>query len=723
MHIDDSVLVLEVHKQDTHLKMSIFEHKDIAQTLRHYSQLAFSPAGVNKLSLEIKTILNKADKNGVLEDESVAELKKTGGLLWSHLFTRQVKERLRASSIRNLILSLDDELLGFPWELAFDGDDFICLKFNLGRLVRTKAHEASPVYRSFNSSPRMLILANPTNDLKSAYLEGLHIKNRFERRHTEIRIDFKSTHIDTLFVKKNLRDYDIVHFAGHSEHDRGQAKNSGWVLNDGRFSVQDIFAMTEEKEMPALIFSNSCYSASSEEASHNLASAFLFSGVRHYIGTIRKIEDSVSLIFANEFYSHLISGIPVGESLRLARVKIIKRFGINAVSWASYLLYGDSNFIMFRGKHKQSKKPLISKQGLTRIKKSLPWVTTFAAISFAGYLIYMLMQSINPGSNFLFLKANNYLKGGKNQEAVSIAVELIKKDPSFLGAYTLLAKAYERQGKREEAIKCYFDYAIASEEKKDTRNQVSAYNAIGWLYQAMGDYPKALEFYNNALAAARENKDAFGEAVALRKLGVWHLDKGDYDKSLELLTKSSEINRENQHLKCHKYNLACDYFDIGIIFANKDDYKAAKEFYGKSAKLFTKLKLDNELSDCYFNLGEMYLFEKQYQKALAYYNRGLKLDQAQANLPSLASDYDMLGELYTEMGKFDEAEKFFEESLRISRSINAPLELASASLNLGLLYKEKGYRNKSREYLRLAQEIYSRIDTPDYQEIKKLYLE
>ena len=209
----------------------------------------------------------------------------------------------------------------------------------------------------------------------------------------------------------------------------------------------------------------------------------------------------------------------------------------------------------------------------------------------------------------------------------------------------------------------------------------------------------------------------------MRKLAVWYIDKEDYERALELLMKSSEINRERQHIQGHRYNLACDYFDIGLVFVNKDDFTTAKEFYDKSLLLFEKLQLKSEFSDYYFNLGEIYMFEKQYQKALDCYMKGLRIDQQQGNKPNIASDYNMIGELYIEMGNFDEAERFFDQSILVCKQINIRLELASAYYDLGLLYKQRGRKNKAREYFRQAQEIYCMIDTHDYEAVKKELLE
>ncbi len=721
---EGGTLILEVFKQNETLKMSAFEQEALASTIRHYSSIPVSFPQIEKLCHEIVLILNKTDKKGILEPYSFLRLKKTGQMLWDHLFTKSIKDKLRSSSGCGLILSLDEELISIPWELLYDGQDFLCLKFSLGRLVRTDQQAgAMPNYRSSENTLKMLVLANPTNDLKAAYLEGIEIKNQFDRKKSQVSVDFKSTHIDTLYVKKNLRDYDIVHFAGHCEYDERHAKKSGWLLNDGRFTVQDIISMGESFPLPGLVFSNACYSAKTAESlmhldyqakTYNLASAFLFSGVRHYIGTIRKVEDSVSSSFAREFYAFLIRGKTVGEALRQARLVLAAKYGANAVSWANYLLYGDANFVLFKPKHKAAK----VEKNKVYLKKMFIGISFLGITLLLGIFLYTRLPGYSPKDYYLVNKARSFLRAGKNQESLETLQQVLQKAPGYLGAYPLLGESYQRQGKRSQALQCYFEYALNSEKRSDKKNLAAAYINIGWVYYLLGQYPKALDFYNQAFAVARENRDFIQEAVASRKLAVWYIDQGDYDRALEFLTKSSAINYERQYIPECRYNLACDYFDIGLVFANKDDYKSAREFYHKSQLLFEKMRLKNELSDCYFNAGEMYLFEKKYQKALVYYSQGIEIDKRLSNLPSLACDYEMMGDLYWEMGKSDKAEEYYLKAIAICQKIEAPLELASASFSLGKLYKQKEWFNKAREYFRTAQEVYRRLNHPGYQEVR-----
>ena len=721
-------LVLEILKQDKILKMSLFEQREMASTLRHYSQCQVNFPEIDRLCQEVVFILNKAGEKSASEPDLIKGLRKAGQLLWDHLITRSVKTRLKSSQISDLILCLDEELINIPWELLYDGGNFVCLNFNLGRVVRTKKQASIVQYRSSSSVLRMMILANPTNDLKSAYLEGINIRNQFDRKKNNVRIDFKSTNIDKLFVKKNLHDYDIVHFAGHCEFAQDNPRSTGWVLSDGKFSVSDILALGSTEPLPSLVFSNACYSAKFtpylidndyQEKNYSLAQAFLFSGVRHYIGAIRKIEDPISLSFSKEFYSQLISGKPVGECIKAGRLKLIKEYGITNIAWASYLLYGDPNYALFRA---AAKAPKPKSWKITLNKKRFAQLSLTAVAVSVCIGLYLWLPTVNPSSYILFLRAQRSFQKGDNKAAVSLSSRVIDKDQFFLAAYPLLAEAYFRQGDRDNALKYYFDYIRFSEKKGNKHNLVSSYIQIGWFYHLQGDYQKAFDFYNKAVALSRENNDKLNEAVALRKLAVYYIDKSDYDRALELLTKSSEINRSRMELYEYRYNLACDYFDIALVFSNKDDFEAAKEFYQKSGRMFEKLKLKNELSDYYFNLGEICLFEKQYQKALDFYISGLKIDEKQGNKMNLGSDYNMIGELYVEMDNLAEAEKYFTLAAQSSREIRMQPELANAYYNLALVYKKRGKKNRAREYFRLAQEIYSVINRSSYEEAKQQLL-
>ncbi|MDD5669127.1 MAG: tetratricopeptide repeat protein [Candidatus Omnitrophica bacterium] len=718
-------LIWEIVQLDSSLKMSVFEDSGCA-SIRHYSQCTISRSYLNRLCGDINDALAKANNSGSLETGAFEGFKKNCLLLWDHLVTKSVKEKLKNSVSDSLVLILDEELLHVPWELLYTGDDFISLKFNLGRLVRTRFGEPGKTYRGYSHKLRMLIIANPTGDLSSSYSEGLYIKKSLEKKHRMLHVDFKSTRVDSMFIKKNIRDYDMVHFAGHCEYDAEKPEYSGWVLSDGRFSSRDIAELGDN--FPSLIFAHSCHSAGALDGvsaadihknTHGLASSFLCAGVRHYIGSVRKIEDTVGSGFAREFYRQAMGGKTVGESVRLSRLHLTRQYGASSIFWAGYVLYGNPSAGLGIPCTRKSPRMMgFPSLVLTRWKRLCIAVCVPFFIALAAYF-FLPAMTMRPGTYAQFLGARASFRSGENENVVRICENIIFRDAMFLPAYPLLAQALQRMGKSDEALKYYFQFVLYCQRKNDVNLLAESYVNIGWLYHGRGEYEKAKEFYQNALSISGKHNDKLHEAAALRKLAVWYMDKGEDNRALELLTKSSEINRERINAPGHRYNLACDYFDLGLVFSNKDDYTAAREFYSKSLALFQKMKRTDELSDYYFNLGEIYLFENNYEKALQNYMKGLKIDSLQGNRPSIASDYVMIGELYFEMGNAEIAGEYFRKAESLADEIGAPVELASAYYNLGLLYKSKSAENKAREYFRLAQEIYRPMGIPDYEEVKK----
>ncbi len=67
----------------------------------------------------------------------VQELRRIGGLIFSHLLTEPVRTRLRTAEPCDLYLRLDEHLIQVPWELGFDGEHFLATKFRIGRQVIT----------------------------------------------------------------------------------------------------------------------------------------------------------------------------------------------------------------------------------------------------------------------------------------------------------------------------------------------------------------------------------------------------------------------------------------------------------------------------------------------------------------------------------------------------------------------------------------------------------
>ncbi|MFC1657882.1 CHAT domain-containing protein [Candidatus Omnitrophota bacterium] len=722
--------ILEITCQNKQLSMSLYEKEQVS-TLKTISTLSVDFARIGRINNEIIAIINKANQRRLPDDNSIVELQKNTRLLYELLLTRQVKNRLSSLGSINLLLSLDERLITLPWELLFDGKDFLCLKFDLGRSIRTQAFPLQPQRPIITGKPKMLILVNPTGDLRSAYREGLYIKEHLSRN-DNISVDFKSQEIDSAYLCKNLHIYDIVHFAGHCEYDTRNPEESGWVLSDGIICARDFLALGESTGLPSIVFVNACESARTasnlintdmQNNIYGLGQAFLFVGARHYIGSYWNIEDGASQEFAEEFYNQIASGCSVGQAIRLARLRLFKRKGISTIAWAGYVLYGDPAFVMLSSVSKSALAKMRFEPRIPKITKRRAAILglVLAAIAFSFALVKIL-PAFNPQASFLYSQAEELYAQGKNSKVISLLSRIISGDSQYLPAWKLRGDMYFRLGRFSDALADYFDYARISEKSGQYKHLASAYIKIGWIYHMCGDYQKSQEFYQKAFNLSRKHEDKLNEADAMARLAVWHIDKGDNEAAFSLLMKSSEINRQRSSDIEHRFNLACDYFNIGFLYTERDDYAAAKEFYRKSEDIFQGLGEIPELSDYYFNMGEIALFEKRYDSALEFYQKGLALDEQLGHKFNLSSDYWMLGEFYWETGKLNRAESYFKQGILACQEINNYPVLAGIYYDLGLMYKEIGQSQKAKNFLSLALKLYKNIDTPDYQEVQKEYL-
>ncbi len=156
-----------------------------------------------------------------------------------------------------------------------------------------------------------------------------------------------------------LQEYDVVHFAGHSEYDPAAPHKSGWRLHEGLLTAAELSKLTRP---PLLVFSNSCQAGTTaaweggyryEGQAFGIGSAFLLAGVQNYIGTFWVVHDEESVGFALSFYRSLAAGQTLGASLQQARQATLTQSQGQGLTWASYMLYGNPTTSLLPGHNAQ----------------------------------------------------------------------------------------------------------------------------------------------------------------------------------------------------------------------------------------------------------------------------------------------------------------------------------------------------------------------------------
>ena len=348
------------HREKTRLTFTVFGDRlacTVAQeTLSHKCLVPYDAERVAEATRTIVGTLARGNRARTLSDANLRDLQGAGEELWRMLIPEPVRDDLEGHDGSPLLLELDDALVPVPWELIYDGNQFLCRRFEIGRAVSTSQPSRAAPARKITTPPAKLlvVLSNPRGDLPDVDAEGPAILEELEG-HSQVKARLVvGRNVD--YVRRELKDFDLIHYAGHADHVPHDPEASGWHLSDGKLPAREIANLAGGRPMPLLVFSNACQSShagipaiaagpADARSVFGLANAFLVSGVKYYIGTQWEVVDGASRTFARAFWAALVRGHSVGGAVRRARERVLTQDGESDLGWASYVLYGDPEFV------------------------------------------------------------------------------------------------------------------------------------------------------------------------------------------------------------------------------------------------------------------------------------------------------------------------------------------------------------------------------------------
>jgi len=362
----DNTLYLEIYKDQSVINISLHKSKAAIWTYKTVvlDHDKYTQQHIDKRCTQMIDALNRCTIKAEKKEDALNEIKSLGNILSDELLPATIKQKLIDSDATYLLLFIDDHLVHIPWELMCIGDQFLCERFCMGRIVKTRQDIIESEERPLHTPVKMWIVADPKNDLAFARQEGKYIRDYIDDINTEneklvINAEF-NTRVDSSELKEKIRHFDMIHYTGHSFYDPKAPENSGWKLTTNYFTAKEIVKMSGT-QMPQFIFSNACQSARTdkwetdhliEKGSYGLANSFMLSGVKHYIGTSWDINDGAGSEFTVEFYRQLFNGETIGRSMNEARKMLMDPDDFD-ICWASYVLYGDPRVRYFNAENDQ----------------------------------------------------------------------------------------------------------------------------------------------------------------------------------------------------------------------------------------------------------------------------------------------------------------------------------------------------------------------------------
>ncbi len=318
--------------------------------------------------------------------------KEAGQLLERMLIPGEFRSHL-ASNVP-LVFMLDNKSAQIHWEMVAqshtdDANCFLALGRSLTRQIRSDYAPPPEPPAANRRVLRVLIVADPAEDapLKGARDEGFKISELFQvfNREMEKKAPGIARHVDVTYLigpqeatrlnvikELTLRNYDVLHFAGHCFYDEKEPGKSGWIFSDGKtLSARELSSIDR---VPRFVFSNACESGRvadtevkhSVELAPSFAEAFFHSGVANFICTAWPVDDLAASLFALKLYGTLLgiempgdeirieeafvpdqfSPMPIYKAMRAAR-QAVSEIPNGRKTWGAYQHYGNPYYRFF----------------------------------------------------------------------------------------------------------------------------------------------------------------------------------------------------------------------------------------------------------------------------------------------------------------------------------------------------------------------------------------
>jgi CHAT domain-containing protein len=257
-----------------------------------------------------------------------------------------------------LQLCLDENTRLLPWELAFDGEDFLCTRYEVARISAIKDPKFQSDSNIYHHGRALVIGCNYYSEDREDDLTSLEycdreaeqVSGRLEKLgfSVALAVDENATKENVLaFLKEGV---DVFHFTGHAGFNKTLAHDeSGKLcLYDEDVTTRDLEKAFSRNGAPLLSFMNGCesgrekYIASAWEPHKGMASAFLDHGAGVFVGTFWPVDDRPSKQLSVKFYDKLAKGATIGEAMRATRLfcKLSRSQGFRE-TWPAYVVYGD----------------------------------------------------------------------------------------------------------------------------------------------------------------------------------------------------------------------------------------------------------------------------------------------------------------------------------------------------------------------------------------------
>ena len=226
-------------------------------------------------------------------------------------------------------------------------------------------------------------------------------------------------------------------------------------------------------------------------------------------------------------------------------------------------------------------------------------------------------ETVRASEEYLYTTGHRYLWVEDYEKALSLFLEVIKRNPSHGDAYFYVGYCLGRLGKYREAIEPYQQALRIKPNDADTLNNL----CVG--YERIERYPEAIEACRQAIQVKPESPEAYNN------ISLSYYQLGRYPEAIESCKQAIRL----------KPDFAPAHYNLGNAYAALKQYKEATESYKQA------LRIKFNYAEAHLDLGAAYNELGDYEKAVDSYRQALRIK------PELALAHLNLGMTYLKLGE------------------------------------------------------------------------
>lgn len=227
--------------------------------------------------------------------------------------------------------------------------------------------------------------------------------------------------------------------------------------------------------------------------------------------------------------------------------------------------------------------------------------------------------------------------------------------------------------------------------------RVDILNDLGYENWIM-DTERSLDYGNQALKLAEKLDYLPGMAKARRIIGVSYWAQGTPKLALENLVEARSIYEKIGD----DVGRANCFLNIGMVYADIDEFAKARELYEKAIEMFTALDMKDRIATTYTKMADIFLVQDGLYDAKRFLDNALAIHSENRFTYGMSEVHNRLGRLFMEQGELEQAEYHIRQSTILGKEVGDEDGKMSNLILFGQLLRRQNEFEASEIHLKLA---------------------